>query len=146
MLRVRMNYHLGFIKTLSPLLLVSPLPIILDIDGIWHVSTQQIIFGRLTCKENNWLLYCFALMCFVCNELYIWYIQGNFANIFQILYICPWTQKMWVLVHQFSVVVMYIHLHRRVIISHHICDNHPPLVQFLFHINAVINSIPLLLP
>ena len=48
-------------------------------------------------------MYCFDLMCWVCNEFWTWYVQVDIPNILQLDYIQPWPQKHWIVFHQFSV-------------------------------------------
>ena len=96
MIKGYLHYFLEFINILSPLLLMILSPILLQTEGIRHMKTQQFILLDLPCKGKHLILYFFALMCWVCNKSWLWYVQVKITNILQVTFIFPQLYKVWV--------------------------------------------------
>ena len=91
-------------------------------------------------------MYCYDLIHWVSNELWLWYVKLKLLNILQSPSIQRCSHKIWLLFNQLIVGVPKLYLHWRVTIINQIGYNHTPLISVFVDIEVVLASTPFLTP
>ena len=103
-------------------------------------TSSELYFFRTFARKKR-LIYSFSLMCWIWNEVCLWYVHFKPLKIFHLPSFQPWPHKYWIFLHHFLLGVSDFCLHIRVIIRHHTHNNYPPSCNFFVDIKDALTSI-----